>query len=237
MGRRDKAVLQRESVKQSRRESACFFIEDITTKLESKSKFTDNQLSNMSKTQLYHTLRTLAMNADTNVSNDTDILDTVIAMKDSEDVAGMKDLVRELQGSSSRQTATNNVNQLNKDSNSSKIADKESNAKKSKINYRKTFFEAYPETEGKVVVHHAIEQQVLTRYNERANFTEEEINQIDNLRGIPSKINSDLHLSKIRLKWNDFYREYPNPTKEQLRTKALEIDNQFGHLFNPKIQK
>ena len=71
---------------------------DITTKLESKSKFTDNQLSNMNKTQLYHTLRTLAMNADTNVSNDTDILDTVIAMKDSENIAGMKDLVKELQG-------------------------------------------------------------------------------------------------------------------------------------------
>ena len=52
----------------------------------------------MNKKQLYHTLRTLAMNADTNVASDTDILDTVIAMKDSEDVAGMKDLVRELQG-------------------------------------------------------------------------------------------------------------------------------------------
>ena len=52
----------------------------------------------MSKTQLYHTLRTLAMNADTNVSNDTDILDTVIAMKGGEDIAGMKDLVKELQG-------------------------------------------------------------------------------------------------------------------------------------------
>ena len=55
----------------------------------------------MNKKQLYHTLRTLAMNADTNVSNDTDILDTVIAMKGSEDIAGMKDLVRELQGDGS----------------------------------------------------------------------------------------------------------------------------------------
>ncbi len=71
---------------------------DITTKLETKSKFTDTQLENMNKTQLYHTLRTLAMNTDVKLESDADILDTVIAMKDSEDVAGMKDLVKELQG-------------------------------------------------------------------------------------------------------------------------------------------
>ena len=40
--------------------------------------------------------------------------------------------------------------------------------------YRKTFFDAYPDLQGKVVVHHAIEQQILKRYP--GLFTEEEIN-------------------------------------------------------------
>ena len=46
-------------------------------------------------------------------------------------------------------------------------------------NYKKTFFTAYPELEGQVVVHHAVEQQVLTRYNI---FSKSEIHSLENLR-------------------------------------------------------
>ena len=73
-------------------------------------------------------------------------------------------------------------------------------------NYRGTFFKAHPELEGKVVVHHRVEQQVLTRYPGR--FTKAEIHSLENLRGIPKLANPDLHLSGIRREWNAFYRQF-----------------------------
>lgn len=105
-----------------------------------------------------------------------------------------------------------------------------------KINYKKVFFDEYPDLEGKVVVHHGVEQQVLKKPQTQGLFTQEEMHSLDNLRGIPKEINSDLHLSKIRKEWNRFYREFPNPTKEQLLNKRLEIDNKYGDLFNPPIK-
>ena len=62
------------------------------------------------------------------------------------------------------------------------------------------------------------------------------MHSLDNLRGIPKEINSDLHLSIIRKEWNRFYKEFPNPTKEQLLNNRLEIDNKYGDLFNPPIK-
>ena len=59
--------------------------------------------------------------------------------------------------------------------------------------YRATFFHANPELQGKVIVHHAVEQQVLKRYP--GVVTEAEIHSLENLRGIPKALNSDLHLS------------------------------------------
>jgi RHS repeat-associated protein len=98
--------------------------------------------------------------------------------------------------------------------------------------YKKVFFTENPDLKGKVVVHHGIEQQTLKRYPNLLNETE--IHSIDNLRGIPLKLNSDLHLRKIRKEWNNFYRAHPNPTKDQLIQKRLEIDSKYGNLFNPK---
>ncbi len=60
-------------------------------------------------------------------------------------------------------------------------------------NYKTTFFSAHPSLEGKVVVHHAVEQQVLTRYP--GVVSESQMHSIENLRGIPKNINSDIHLS------------------------------------------
>jgi len=101
-------------------------------------------------------------------------------------------------------------------------------------NYKKTFFEANPEVEGKVVVHHAVEQQVQIRYPDLV--TDSEMHSINNLRGIPKESNPELHLSKIRKEWNNFYRTTPNPTKQQLLDKATEIDDKFGKLFNPPVR-
>ncbi len=97
--------------------------------------------------------------------------------------------------------------------------------------YKKIFFEAYPELEGKIIVHHALEQQVLIRYP--GIISEEEIHSLENLRGIPKESNSDLHLGIIRKEWNRFYKTNPKPTKEKLFEKALEIDRKYGQLFNP----
>lgn len=50
-------------------------------------------------------------------------------------------------------------------------------------------------------------------------------------------INSTLHLSKIRIAWNNFYKkvdagEIPM-TKDSFLKKAKEIDKLYGSLFNP----
>jgi RHS repeat-associated protein len=105
---------------------------------------------------------------------------------------------------------------------------------KSVRNYRSTFFKAHPHLEGKVVVHHAVEQQVLTRYPNV--FSESEIHSLGNLRGIPKELNPEVHLSRIRTMWNEFYRSHPTVTptlKEEILKKAAEIDREVGGVFLP----
>ena len=107
------------------------------------------------------------------------------------------------------------------------------------IDYKAVFFEAYPELKGKVWVHHSIEQQVLKRYV--GLFTEAEINELKMLRGIPKEVNSDIHLSKIRMEWNDFYKKIDlgkiELTKENFLNNAKNIDDMFGEFFAPKTTK
>jgi hypothetical protein len=100
--------------------------------------------------------------------------------------------------------------------------------------YRKTFFAHYPDARRDLVVHHAVEQQVLTKYP--GLITEAELHSIENLRGIPNDINTELHLRNIRKEWKLFYAEHPQVTKQQLLDKATEIDNKFGHLFHPPLK-
>lgn len=97
--------------------------------------------------------------------------------------------------------------------------------------YRETFFAAHPELRGQVVVHHAIEQQVLRRYP--GLFTEAEIHALGNLRGIPKNANPDLHLSQIRKAWNEYYRTNAKPTKQQVMDFAQKLDQQLGATFKP----
>lgn len=81
-----------------------------------------------------------------------------------------------------------------------------------------------------------MEQQVLRKPQTKGLFTESEMHSLENLRGIPKEINSDLHLSKIRKEWNRFCKQFPNPTKEELLNKRLEIDKKYGDLFNPPLK-
>jgi RHS repeat-associated protein len=97
--------------------------------------------------------------------------------------------------------------------------------------YRKTFFAAHPELQGKVVVHHAIEQQVTIRYP--GIITDAELHSLENLRGIPLDQNSRVHLRNIRREWDEFYATHPIATKQQLLQKVHEIDAAYGHEFLP----
>ena len=98
-------------------------------------------------------------------------------------------------------------------------------------NYREVFFKAHPELRGEVVVHHAVEQQVLKRYP--GVFTEAEIHSLENLRGIPKASNAELHLSQIRRAWNEFYRLHPTATKQEILDYAGKVDAKFGAGFTP----
>lgn len=101
--------------------------------------------------------------------------------------------------------------------------------------YQRVFFEKYPELIGKVFIHHRIEQDVLKKFP--GLFDEDFMHSLENLVGIPKDLNATLHLRDIRLAWNQFYREFANPTKQQFLDKAAEIDRRFGHLFNPPVGK
>jgi hypothetical protein len=97
--------------------------------------------------------------------------------------------------------------------------------------YPAIFYAENPELEGDVEVHHAVEQQTLKRYP--GIVSEVEMHSIENLRGIPKEISSDLHQSQIRREWNQFYRQNPNASKQQLLQKATEIDAKYGSQFKP----
>jgi hypothetical protein len=104
--------------------------------------------------------------------------------------------------------------------------------------YKKTFFSQHKKLEGKVIVHHAIEQQTLKRYGEPI-VTEQFLHGMPNLRGIPKDVNSEVHLSQIRKLWNAFYRKYERlgrkPTRFELVEHAAYIDKLVGGKFNPPV--
>ncbi len=104
------------------------------------------------------------------------------------------------------------------------------------LDYRKTFFGFFPalsQFEDRIFVHHAVEQQVLIKYPNL--FSEEEINSIENLRGIPSPLNNTVHLSDIRKLWNDFYAAHPTATRQEVVEWANVIDGLYGYSFIPEI--
>jgi hypothetical protein len=107
-------------------------------------------------------------------------------------------------------------------------------------NYRDVFFKGHPELVGfedQIVVHHAIEQQVLEEYPML--FTAGELNDLSNLRGIPKDIDNTFHKGELRKDWDSFYRKYPPGclSRDDLRTRiiehAAEIDRIHGKKFEP----
>jgi hypothetical protein len=100
--------------------------------------------------------------------------------------------------------------------------------------YRATFFKKHPHLKGKVVVHHAVEQNVLKRY--KGKITPSQMHSIENLRGIPKgQVNGRVHLSEIRKDWNQFYKANPNATQAQILKHATDVDLKFGTNFNPPV--
>lgn len=107
------------------------------------------------------------------------------------------------------------------------------------FDYRETFFAANPQTRGDVVVHHAVEQQVMRKFP--GVVTPNEMHSLENLRGIPKgDTNNEVHLSDIRKEWNRFYRPYlasgTKPSKEELLQFATKMDDKHGQRFNPSIR-
>jgi hypothetical protein len=89
--------------------------------------------------------------------------------------------------------------------------------------YADTFFNAFPHLRGQVVVHHRIEQQVLSRFP--GMFGRAEIHSLGNLTGIPKHLNSKVHLSEIRRIWNNFYTKNPTATRADIEHFARIIDD------------
>jgi hypothetical protein len=82
-------------------------------------------------------------------------------------------------------------------------------------------------------VHHAIEQQWFRNFPDV--LSPIEMNGIGNLRGIPIGVNNTLHLSDIRKAWNQFGRDYPDPTLEDFERMRDEIDRKYGCQFLPPV--
>ncbi len=103
--------------------------------------------------------------------------------------------------------------------------------------YRTTFERAYPELPMQdLVIHHAVEQQVMRRYP--GLFDRYELHSIENLRGIPTHLNRDIHLVRIRELWDDFYDAFADagrpPTKAEVLEYTTKIDDLLGHHFIPR---
>jgi hypothetical protein len=81
--------------------------------------------------------------------------------------------------------------------------------------YKRTLYARYPDLEGKVWIHHAVEQKMLEENGGPIKW--QEMHSIENLRGIPIDINTELHLRVIRMEWNDFYERHQGlPSRGEL---------------------
>ncbi|MEM1323657.1 MAG: hypothetical protein AAGG75_25575 [Bacteroidota bacterium] len=89
-----------------------------------------------------------------------------------------------------------------------------------RVNYRLTFKKEFPEVYDNVhQVHHAVPKKVYERYH--GIITREELHSIENLRGIP--INDSAMHNIITVRWNRFYENLPNFTRQ----KALDFAKQI----------
>ena len=108
---------------------------------------------------------------------------------------------------------------------------------RSRGNHRTTFFNHHPEVAPSTIVHHAAEKQIIEkRWPEL--FKPAALESIENMRGIPKGLNGEMHLSKIRTRWNRFYDRYAHvpPSEQEVLDFVKQIDDEFGHLFDPPIR-
>lgn len=114
-----------------------------------------------------------------------------------------------------------------------------------RVDYRKTFDEAFPDvrTNTPMQVHHAVPQAAMSNYPQ-LNIGVYQMHSLENLRGIPTDaINpttgTNLHQS-ITNQWGDFYQQHSNagtlPTMQDIFDFTKQIDDQYGHLFEPVIR-
>jgi hypothetical protein len=117
--------------------------------------------------------------------------------------------------------------------------------------YQKVYFAHYPHLFGKVVVHHAIEKDVLESDNEYHDMfvkalgtrLNEFIHGISNLRGVIKGgidkdsttwlINNKMHLSAIRNEWNSRYKDLSPSTAtiDDFEAERRRQDRIFGWLY------
>lgn len=101
------------------------------------------------------------------------------------------------------------------------------------FNYRSTFAKAHPDVKD-VWVHHAVPQNVLTRYP--GLFKPQEIHSVENLAGIPKgAINNKIHLGEIRSSWNDFFKTHAHPSRQDVLDHATKIYLKLGVFFSPSV--
>ncbi|MCW1916477.1 hypothetical protein OJ996_23015 [Luteolibacter sp. GHJ8] len=100
--------------------------------------------------------------------------------------------------------------------------------------YNQTYDNAYEEYEGRVVIHHSVEQ----RYSEdQGGFIDPtKIHSLEVLRGIPLELVRVLHGKIIQMEMNDFRRRNADPSEQDLLDFASEIDARFGQYFLPVIE-
>ncbi|PZR53371.1 hypothetical protein DNL40_07585 [Xylanimonas oleitrophica] len=78
-----------------------------------------------------------------------------------------------------------------------------------------------------------MEQQAMRRYP--GLIQPQQMHSLENLRGIPTEANSRLHLSRLRIEWNDFYSSHPHATLDELLEFATEMDRKYGSPLRPEI--
>jgi hypothetical protein len=100
------------------------------------------------------------------------------------------------------------------------------------FNYRGTFFAANSQLRrfsDDIIVHHSVPLEALKLHP--GLFSADELNAATNLRAIPVIENGTLHLSEIHGQyWNQFWRDYPNATREQIEQFAGWLDEEYNLL-------
>ncbi len=102
--------------------------------------------------------------------------------------------------------------------------------------YREEYQEANPGVNmDEILVHHALPQVLHREYPEL--FSWHEINTTENYRGIFKKDNNEIHLSRIRQRWDKLLKDPEPLTREKAFALRDEIDREFGKYFVPNLWK